>query len=90
MHMNTMVDFASSRDHDRTSYHSIFVVMRLMAFLWNLVKGYFANSEKKKRIHSMTFASSFSSFFFRSTGERLSAALSLLSERWYSVHSLYA
>lgn len=33
------VDFASSRDHERTSYQSGLEVMRLMARTWNGANG---------------------------------------------------
>lgn len=48
----TMVLFASSRDHDRTSYHSSFLTRRLMALTWNCANGALAYIGKKNFIHS--------------------------------------
>ena len=36
------VDFANSRDHDNTSYHSPLATRRRMALMWNGANSYFA------------------------------------------------
>lgn len=90
MHMKTMVDLASSRDHESTSYHSGLEVIRRIAFFWKEVKGCRVYSAKKKSIHETGSFSSFSSRLIRSTGESLSTALSRFRARWYSRHSFQA
>ena len=56
------VDFANSRLHERTSYHSSLAMMRLMAFTWKGANSYLAYVGKKYSIHAMGSASSSARF----------------------------